>query len=91
MAPFGMKWNELPKHTSLEQLGFSIQDIKVWRELEFQAGRASGLDDFFTAHGLCAACRCIGARIVGWDEQSDVPLWEICPVCAGTGKPKSDS
>jgi hypothetical protein len=82
----GKKWNELPKHTSLKELGFSIHDIKAWRKIEFDAGRPSGLDDFYSSHGLCSKCRCDGAVIVAWDEEAVVPLWEICPVCKGTGR-----
>ncbi len=73
----GKKWNELPTHTSLKELGFSIQGIKIWRQTEFDAGRSSALADFYLAHGLCPTYHCDGAQIVEWDEEASVSLWEI--------------
>jgi len=90
MSRPGKTWNHLPKHASLEEIGWNIQDIKKWREREHNNGKASRLDDFFSSHGLCSACRCVGARMIGRDDETGDPLWEICPVCGGTGKPIFD-
>jgi len=45
--------------------GFSIQAVKEWRAQEFDAGRPSGLEDFYRAHGLCLDCRANGSRLLG--------------------------
>ena len=89
MAPIGVRWNELPPHMSHEQHGLILLQIKAWRAAQFQAGNPSSLDDFYAAHELCKNCGCLGACYVGWDEQTDVHMWEICPICLGTGKPTS--
>jgi len=47
MSRPGKTWNHLPKHASLEEIGWNIQDIKKWREREHNNGKASRLDDFF--------------------------------------------
>lgn len=74
--------------TSMEALGYTIAAIKEWREQEHNAGRPSGLEDFYRAHGICFTCRASGITVspVGWD--GDTPLHEQCPICGGTGKPQ---
>lgn len=64
----------------------SIEEVKHWREQEHNAGRPSGLDDFFRKHGLCLACKATGISVspVGYD--GDIPLFEQCEVCGGTGR-----
>jgi hypothetical protein len=82
----------------LKDHGFDLESIKRWRETEYDAGRASNLNDFFIRHGLCPACRSQGVQIIGWSEPSaderqiadelnvdKLPFYEICPACAGTG------
>jgi len=65
---------------------FSITEIKSWRHQEQNAGRPSGIEDFYRAHSLCSACKTRGIAVspVGWD--GDIPLFEQCNVCSGTGK-----
>jgi hypothetical protein len=84
----------------LEDHGLSILAIKEWRAAESEAGRSSGLDDFFHAHGLCSDCRATGVVMTGWREpigDSEVdsaaalgldrlPVYEVCPMCGGSGK-----
>ena len=90
MSNHGKPYKEL-SHTSLAEQGYSIQAVKEWREREHDAGRPSGLGDFYRAHCLCFACRASGISVspVGWD--GDVPLFAICDLCGGTGKPKAPS
>jgi hypothetical protein len=69
---------------------FSIQEIKSWRELEQNTGRPSELKDFYRAQHLeytfCEACESRGINVhpVAWD--GDIPLFEECEICSGTGK-----
>jgi hypothetical protein len=90
MEKRGKKWCEVYdlKRTSLGDHGFSLMGIKEWRTRELEAGRPSGLDDFFVQHNLCLKCRCSGVVMVGRDE-AGTPLWEICEDCGGTGTPRS--
>ena len=62
----------------LSKHGFTFHQVKEWREREYNAGRASGLDDFYRAHGICVACGGHGEFVVGvrWrdadgDERSE--------------------
>src|SRR6266849_3384281 len=45
--------------------GYSIQTVKAWRAQELEAGKPSGLDDFYQAHGLCIECRGNGDKLLG--------------------------
>jgi len=49
----------------LARHGFTLQGIKEWRKKEYDAGRPSGIDDFFRAHGLCVKCRGERTLVVG--------------------------
>ena len=83
----GQKYDELNHRAlRLEDHGFSLLGIKEWRAIEMAAGRPSGLNDFYRIHGVCAACKCSGVLMTGWDEHNQVPLWTICHVCSGTGR-----
>jgi hypothetical protein len=83
----GKKFNEIGhKTTRLEEHGFSLLAIREWRERESGAGRPSSLDDFYRLHGICAACKCYGLQMTGWDAESESPLWTICSVCGGSGR-----
>lgn len=83
----GQKYRELIHiGKRLEDHGLSLLGIKAWREKEMAAGRPSGLEDFYRIHGVCAACRCTGLQMTGWDEQDQVPLWTICSACGGSGR-----
>lgn len=66
-------------------------EVKHWREQEHTAGRPSGLEDFYHAHGLCWVCRATGisASPVDWDGEKR--FYESCPVCGGTGKVSGES
>jgi hypothetical protein len=78
---------------------YTLEDIRLWRHCEHDAGRPNGLDDFYTAHGLCVSCRGDGVRFVGWSNPLSVeeeeackalkwdqlPLYAICNQCQGTG------
>jgi hypothetical protein len=85
MEKRGKLWSELSSHTSLEEHGLTTSAIKKWRQREFDAGRPSELKDFYEVHGLCFECRCSGAVMVSWNDDVGAPLWEVCPVCKGTG------
>jgi hypothetical protein len=69
---------------SLKGHGHSLETIKDWRAREYEAGRPSGLKDFYDSHGLCFECRCTGEKIAGWDGKQY--LLETCKACGGTGK-----
>ena len=68
------------------------QEVKEWRTREFNAGRSSGLKDYFGADGFCSYCHGVGLamnedgmgyKAVGWD--GDTQLFEECYFCGGTG------
>jgi hypothetical protein len=74
----------------------SLEEIKEWRTREAGAGRPSSYEDFCRAYGLCLTClgegatyndNRIGFKVVGMD--GEIPLFEQCPVCGGTGKQPS--
>ena len=65
----------------IERYGFSLQDVKAWREKEESAGRPSGYADFLENHGLCIICKSGGAVFVA--SQSH---WKFCPACQGPGR-----
>jgi hypothetical protein len=78
---------------SLRNLGA----VKEWRAREYQAGRPSGLNDYYRAHAhaVCPHCRGIGLamnengmgyKAVGWDGERH--LFEECAFCGGSGKPQ---
>jgi hypothetical protein len=84
---------------ALEDHGWSIQKIKEWREVEFDAGRPNGLGDFYAAHGLCFDCGSTGVQMIGWSKPAgpeefqaceelgtdELPLYAVCPTCMGSG------
>jgi hypothetical protein len=68
------------------------QEVKTWRAREFDAGRPSGLRDYYGAHDFCSHCLGVGLamnedrmgyKAVGWDGDSQ--LFEECDFCRGTG------
>jgi hypothetical protein len=65
---------------------YSVSDIKAWREQEFNAGRLSGQQDFYLAHGLCWSCKATGVAISPVDWDGDIPLFEQCNFCGGTAR-----
>ena len=84
----------------LEDHGVDLVKIKEWRKAEMDAGRPSGLDDFYDAHGLCLDCGSSGAQMIGWSKPSsatdiraaeefgleELTLYDVCPTCQGTGR-----
>jgi hypothetical protein len=69
-----------------------VHEVKAWRASEFDAGRPSGLKDYFAAHGFCPYCHGVGLamnadgmgyKAIGWDR--DTQLFEECDSCGGTG------
>jgi hypothetical protein len=76
--------------------GFSIQQVKEWREREYAAGRDSGLDDFYSAHDICVACRGHGKLVFGvrWRDEHGIERSEKGPIasliqCHGLDDPKN--
>src|SRR5579859_2417370 len=49
----------------LRKHGFSFSQVKEWREREHEAGRPSGLNDFYRAHEICVACGGHGWFVIG--------------------------
>lgn len=81
-------WSELAQER-FQTYQDHLPKVRKWRERELAAGRPSGLGDYFRVHGLCFACSSTGTRLepVGWNGET--PLFEVCPVCGGTGKDSS--
>jgi hypothetical protein len=89
----------IPWHSD-EEHGCTIQEIKEWRAAQHAAGSPSTLEEFYAAHGLCLDCGATGAQMVGWSDPvteidikaadelglSQLPLYEVCQTCGGTGK-----
>jgi hypothetical protein len=69
---------------ALTKRGYSLQAVKEWRTREYEAGRPSGLDDFFRAHGLCVECGGSGRLVVGvqWHDANGIERMERGPVAA---------
>jgi len=66
----------------LKKHGFTIQQVKEWREREYNAGRASGLDDFFRAHRICVECGGHGQLVSGvrWRDEHGIERSEKGPI-----------
>lgn len=78
---------------------YKVEDVKRWRKAEYDAGRPSGLDDFFATHGICPTCRGEGVHMIGWSDprgqdelraarklqQEQLPVYGVCPQCGGRG------
>jgi hypothetical protein len=80
----GKPYGELA-HTSLNAF-YSISEIRQWREQQHCEGKASGLQDFYNAHGLCWVCKATGVTVnpIDWDRTTG--LFAYCDICHGTGK-----
>jgi hypothetical protein len=68
-------------------------EARDWRTKEAEAGRPSAWQDFCRAHGLCAACAAsgvslndngVGFKTAGW--RGNLPLYQQCDTCSGTGR-----
>jgi hypothetical protein len=73
-------------------------EAREWRSRETAAGRPSTYANFSRAHGLCSACAAsgvslndngVGFRTVEWN--GNLPLYEECAACGGTGRIVSPS
>lgn len=66
----------------LRKHGFSIQQVKDWREREHKAGRKSGLDDFYRAHDVCVECGGHGRLVIGvrWRNADGIERSEEGPI-----------
>ena len=94
----------IPWHAD-EEHGFTLLTMRRWREARSDAGLPSGLADFYAANNLCADCGAHGAQMIGWSKPtneigakaaaelglSELPLYDICPTCGGSGKKPSPS
>ena len=78
-------WSQIASER-YQELQRRLPEVKKWREQEHDAGRPSGLEDFFNVHGLCFTCKTTGTRLDPVDWDGGTPLFEECPVCGGTGK-----
>lgn len=85
MSQRPMPWSHAASERD-QELHRRAPEIKSWREKQQNAGRPSGLEDFFRAHGLCFSCKATGTDLtpVGWEGET--PLYEPCQVCCGTGR-----
>lgn len=68
----------------LSRHGFTIQQVREWREREYEAGRPSGLDDFYRAHSICVECGGHGRFVVGvcWRDDDGIERSEEGPVAS---------
>ena len=66
----------------LSRHGFTFQQVREWREGEYKAGRASGLDDFYRAHGICVECGGHGRLVLGvrWRDDGGEERSETGPI-----------
>jgi hypothetical protein len=86
----GSRWSET-KGAKSEGIHKGIFEIKRWREQEHEAGRPSGLEDYFRARGLCFVCQSSGTDPRPTGRDGDTPLFSDCEVCGGTGKITGES
>ena len=83
----------------LEYFGFSIEQIRLWKKHEYEAGRESSLEDFYATNGLCFDCGSTGVQERGWSQSTEaeleaaneqgleeLPIYHVCPTCGGAGK-----
>ena len=89
----GKLWREIANDKPFAIVPFGLagtlfkgQEIKLWRTKELEAGRPSGLDDFYRAHHLCWACKSTGINPCAVDRDGDFLLFEECNICNGTGR-----
>jgi hypothetical protein len=63
---------------------FTIRQVKEWREKEQNAGRRSGLEDFYRAHNICVECSGEGTRVIGvrWRDDDGLERSEVGPVAS---------
>jgi hypothetical protein len=88
----GQTWRELASRLPYAGMSFglcgtlfSVQEVKDWREQELNAGRPSGLEDFYLLHGLCWPCRSRGYTHTPVDPDGKQQLFEECEACGGKG------
>lgn len=73
-----------PDEERLRRHGFSLQQVKDWREQENRAGRASGIEDFYRAHLICVECCGLGKLVLGvnWRDEAGIERSERGTVAA---------
>jgi hypothetical protein len=93
MERHGKTWREIASTKPFAIVPFGLagtlfggQQIKRWREEEHNAGRPSGLGDFYRAHHLCFACKSTGLNPHAVDRDGEILLFEECESCSGTGR-----
>lgn len=59
---------------ALMKHGHGLEEIKRWRTEQDKAGKASGVDDFCRAHGICPQCHGAGENVSGvqWIDRDGV-------------------
>jgi hypothetical protein len=87
MLPQPQQIRDLPRADS-RHTPISFARIQSWRDGEYKAGRPSGLLDFYRGNGYCIACQASGSKPFPTDWQGEVPIFEPCNVCGGSGKVK---
>jgi len=73
-----------PDAEGLRRHGYGFDNVKWWREQEKEAGRASGLEDYYRAHQICVPCRGLGKLVIGvrWRDENGVERSEVGPVAS---------
>jgi hypothetical protein len=68
----------------LSRHGFTIKQVKEWRKRECDAGRVSGLDDFYRAHSICVTCGGHGKLVLGvsWRDEEGIEHSEEGPIAS---------
>jgi excinuclease UvrABC ATPase subunit len=80
-------------------------EIRAWRAQESDAGRPCELFDYYVQHGICPECHGDGVQMIGWSAPEDdaerqatrelnleqLPVYDVCSRCAGTGTATSIS
>lgn len=98
------KFGKIPMRDSGDR-NARLLEIKAWRAQESDAGRPCDLLDYFVQHGICPECRGDGVQMIGWSAPEDdterqgvrelnleqLPLYDLCSRCGGTGTTMSTS
>ena len=74
----------------LQKHGLSLRQVKEWREREHEAGRKSGLNDFYRAHGICVECGGHGRLVIGvrWCGAHGIQRSEEGPISGAKARPR---
>jgi excinuclease UvrABC ATPase subunit len=69
----------------MNNVNYSIEEIKAWRKLQYEQGKPSSLRSFYIAHGSCPDCRGRGGWVRFMGETDRVDGFTECHFCKGTG------